>query len=80
MDLSQLFNYGVPTALLLLVLRWLKPRADRLIDSHLKLVASLTEHLPKQTELLEAIRDNGCGHPPPAETPLAIAIRQGETP
>lgn len=70
--LEKLFNYGVPTVLLALVcyagwrgMRWLHEKvADPLIEvfkkiiaSHLKLINTLNEHIPKQTDMLTETKD-----------------------
>ena len=64
MDVWQnLFNFGVPTAILLILLwgiwkiiTWAKlVVVEPVVGSHLKLIDSLNEHLPKQTSSIEKL-------------------------
>ena len=70
-DVATWANYGVPFALLMVILTWARPYANRLIEGHLKLVNALTEHLPairgdlaEQTEHLAAIPGRWLRHEP----------------
>jgi hypothetical protein len=62
---KDLFNYGVPTGLLLLtmfglwrMLLWAKTNVvEPVVRSHLALITSLTENVPRQSEKLTRVAD-----------------------
>lgn len=63
MDFREIFNYGVPTGLLLLVLwaiwrtgQWAKQEVVApIVKSHLALIEMMMEHLPRQTDALDTL-------------------------
>lgn len=46
---TTLLNYGLPTALLVYILYWGRPKADKLIDAHAGLVEGLKQAVAAQT-------------------------------
>ncbi len=60
MDVRDIFNFGVPTAILLMLMyglwkmaMWFKESVvEPVVKSHLKLIETLNEHIPKQTEAI----------------------------
>lgn len=62
MELRDLFNYGVPTGILVMLLWgiwklsvWLRDNiAQPVVKAHLSLIATLQEHLPRQTDAIDA--------------------------
>lgn len=65
MDIKDLFNYGVPTGVLLVfllaswkILVWLKDKvAGPIVDSHISLITVLQRSIPVQAEQLKAVAD-----------------------
>jgi hypothetical protein len=63
MELGHVFDYGIPTGVLLVLLAaiwrvavWTKSKVvEPLVESHLGLIKVLTEHVPKQTVILDRI-------------------------
>jgi hypothetical protein len=70
MEARDFFNYGVPTGLLCVlmfglwkIVLWAKKDVVKpVLDSHLKLIKTLNDHIPKQTEQLEKQTDILNGH------------------
>jgi hypothetical protein len=62
MEVRDLFNYGVPTALLMIVLwalwrltTWARDKVvEPVVKSHLELIDALKTHVPKQTDAINA--------------------------
>lgn len=62
--LGPVVDWGFPAVLILLVLKWLAPRLDRLVDAHLGLVDSLKVSTSAQTAIMErqaSIQDQQLG-------------------